>query len=194
MRQGTNAEIYSYAGPKMQIFSKQKPLIFAATLSLLSMTVLVCLTKTVFAELKQPTGDVILVVTGKIGESNGDGEARFDRDMLESLGMETLKTATPFEEGIQTFEGPLLSMLLRHVDATGDLLLATALDGYTVEIPVTDAIDYPVILAMAWNGVKMGVRNKGPVWIIYPIDQHPELVQERFSARSVWQLNRIEIR
>ncbi len=146
------------------------------------------------ADISTPTGNVILVITGKLTETNAGNEAHFDKEMLASLGMETVKTTTPFEEGIQTFEGPRVAALMKSVGATGDLLVATALDGYTVEIPMKDIVEYPVLMAMTWNGQEMGVRNKGPLWIIYPIDQFRELASERFSARSIWQLNRIEIR
>jgi len=179
---------------EMLMFSNAKPLIVAATTAILAVVLFGGLPGAAKAEIKKPAGDVVLVITGKISETNAGAETHFDREMLTSLGMETLKTTTPFEEGVQTFEGPRVDALLKSVGATGELLVATALDGYTVEIPMQDVVDYPVLLAMVWNGETMGVRNKGPLWIIYPIDQYHELARERFSARSIWQLNRIDIR
>lgn len=178
----------------MPIYSYRKPLIFAAILSVISIAAALGGPRVAQAELDKPSGNVILVVAGRIGETNIGDEAHFDFDMLMALGTEELRTTTPFEEGEQSFEGIRVEALLQRVEASGNTLVATALDGYTVEIPIKDMVDYPVLMATKRNGQKMGVRNKGPIWIVYPIDQFPELVGEKYSARSVWQLNRIEVR
>ncbi|WP_161973660.1 molybdopterin-dependent oxidoreductase [Hwanghaeella grinnelliae] len=177
----------------MSLFSNTRPLIFAVALSAFWLTALSGLPCDAHAEMEAPTGEVILVVGGNISETNVGDEAHFDRQMLTALGMETLTTTTPFEETPQDFQGPRLAALLKAVGAQGQVIVATALDGYTVEIPTRDMLDYPVLLAMVWNGKEMGIRNKGPTWIIYPLDQYPELVEEKFSTRSVWQLSSLNI-
>ncbi|MBO6946656.1 MAG: molybdopterin-dependent oxidoreductase [Rhodospirillales bacterium] len=141
--------------------------------------------------LEKPVGPVILTVEGKIKITNTGKEARFDRKMLDALGMHTLKTSNPFDTGTHTYEGVLLSDLLESVGADGTMLVAYALDGYAVEIPVADTKKYPVMLAMIWNGKEMTVRNKGPIWVIYPIDKYTELKDEKYSSRSIWQLERL---
>jgi len=146
----------------------------------------------VFA-LDAPKGDVILTLNGKISETNGDGVARFDREMLKAIGLKSLTTTNPFETGVQQFEGVLLSDVLKMVGADGTRLIATALDGYAIEIPIEDPMTYPVLIAMVWNGQEMKVRNKGPLWIVYPVDQYDDLSAEQYSARSIWQLRRIEV-
>ena len=144
-------------------------------------------------ELPKPSSDVILTVDGAIGVTNGDGTAAFDRAMLQSLGMQSIETANPFETGMHSFEGVLIRDILTAVKARGSVLKALALDGYTVEIPVDDVQDFPIMLAMKWNGKVMKVRNRGPLWVIYPITQHPELVDQKYSARSVWQLTKLTV-
>ena len=57
------------------------------------------------APLPQPKGEVILEIAGRIGNSNGGDIATFDREMLETLGLETIKTATPWHTGEVRFEG-----------------------------------------------------------------------------------------
>ncbi len=145
------------------------------------------------ADMAKPSGKTILTVGGDISETNSGNEAHFDREMLMALGMQTLRTSNPFETGIQVFEGVLLSDVLKRVSAKGTVITAYALDGYAVEIPIKDAMDYPVLLAMSWNGKEMTVRNKGPLWVIYPVDQYDELKDEQYSARSIWQLGRLVI-
>ena len=145
------------------------------------------------ADLAKPTGKTILTVGGDIRETNSAKEAHFDHKMLMALGMQTLRTTNPFETGVQNFEGVLLRDVLKYVGAEGSLITAYALDGYAVEIPVKDAMDYPILLAISWNGKEMTVRNKGPLWIVYPVEQCGELKGEQYSARSIWQLGRLVI-
>ncbi len=144
--------------------------------------------------LPAPSGPPILTVEGAIAVTNVGDTATFDRAMLEELGMRTLQTSNPFETGVQTFDGVLLRDVLRRVGATGEMLSAFALDGYTVEIPVSDVETYDVLLAMRWNGKVMNVRYKGPLWVIYPVDRHRELQTESYSNRTIWQLKRLVVR
>jgi hypothetical protein len=39
----------------------------------------------------------------------------------------------------------------------------------------------------------MSVREKGPLWVIYPFDDVPEYQNETIYSRSIWQLDRIEV-
>ncbi len=145
------------------------------------------------AALAKPSGKPVLVVTGKIKETNVGAEAHLDRALLYSIGLKKLKTSNQYEPGVHDYEGIMLKDLLSFLGASGTKLIATALDGYSIEIPAYDAERYPVILAMKKNGVEMAVRDKGPIWIIYPIDQFEELKDQKYSARSIWQLNRIDV-
>lgn len=140
------------------------------------------------------TSPPILTVFGKINAGKFPGGARFSRDGLFALGPQTLVTETHFTTGAQRFEGVPLSALLDAVEASGSTLTATALDGYSIDLPVKDARRFGVFLAMTWNGETMKVRNKGPIWIIYPISRHPELNTEKYSARSIWQLKTLTVK
>jgi len=144
--------------------------------------------------LPQPIGQVLLTVDGRISNANVGNSAGFDWEMLVTLGMHTLETSNPWVKGMNTFEGVLLADVLRAVGVTDGTLEARALDGFTVDVPVRDAFDFPVLLAMKWNGEVMRVRNKGPIWIVYPVDQYAELKKEQFSSRSIWQLQQLTVR
>ncbi|KEA64726.1 hypothetical protein ADIMK_1179 [Marinobacterium lacunae] len=146
------------------------------------------------AELTQPTGPVILEVTGAIDNTNAEGVARFDKAMLEQLEQHVTKTATPWHEGKVEFEGPLGRALLTAVGAKGDTLVVTAINDYAAEVPAEDFDNYDVILAMKADGKYMRVRDKGPLFIIYPFDENPDLNSEVIHNRSVWQIKKIEIR
>ena len=145
-------------------------------------------------DLLQPAGPVLLTVSGQIKHTNAAGEARFDRAMLESLGLVSLVTRTAWTEGPQVFEGVPARALLAAVGAVGGTAHAVALNDYEMDIPVSDFSDYEVLIALKMNGSYMRVRDKGPLWVVYPRDQYPELDRPEVWSRWVWQLKRIEVR
>lgn len=86
-----------------------------------------------------------------------------------------------------------LATLLKAVGADGAMLRASAINDYAVEIPVEDAVEGGPIVAYLLNGEPMSVRDKGPLWIVYPFDSAPEYQTEQVYSRSIWQLDRIEV-
>jgi len=133
-------------------------------------------------------GKVLLTVEGQINRTNGGDKATFDRERLLNLGVHTLKTSNPFIKGVHTFEGVYLSDVLDAAGANGKTITALAIDGYSTDIPVSDAHKYKPLIALKMDGKVMRVRTKGPLWIVYPVDQIEELRSEKFSPRSIWQL------
>lgn len=144
------------------------------------------------AGMAAPEGRVLLTVSGSIGVHNGDGMAAFDRKMLMGLDWREVRTFTSFTEGEQVFAGPTLASLLEAVQANGATISATAINDYTVQFPVTDADAHSVLLAMDQNGRPMRVRDKGPIWVVYPLSEK-EAAQQRFDSEMIWQLDRLLI-
>lgn len=140
-----------------------------------------------------PAGKPILTVTGKIKLPNHDGSAIFDRTMLEGLGMTGFETSTPWYNAPVRFDGVLMSHLLDAVGAYGDRLTAYALNDYQTDIPVEDVRRFGAILALKRDGQYMPIRDKGPLFIVYPYDSDPELKNQRYYTRSAWQVNRLNI-
>jgi hypothetical protein len=60
-------------------------------------------------------------------------------------------------------------------------------------MPAADALADGPLLATLANGEPMSVRDKGPVWMLFPYDDVAAYRTEQTYARSIWQLNRIEI-
>ena len=141
-----------------------------------------------------PAGDTILTVTGAISNTNAAGAATFDLAMLEALPGQETTTTTPWYDGAQSFSGPLGSALLAAVGASGDTLVVTAINDYVTEIPRSDFETWPVILATRHNGAAMSVREKGPIFVIYPFDGDKSLNTEVYYGRSAWQVKSIEVR
>jgi hypothetical protein len=148
----------------------------------------------VAGDLAAPAGPVILTITGNITNTNVDGTAQFDLAMLEGLEQGTTVTATPWYEGPKSFTGPLLSAVLKAAGADGTMMTVLALNDYATEIPISDVTSYPVILASRLDGEELSVRDKGPLFVIYPFDLAPELYNEVYFGRSAWQVKSIEIK
>lgn len=146
------------------------------------------------ADLPDPAGAVILTVSGAIERTNAGAVADLDLAMLEGLGTETVRTSTPYTTGVQEFRGVPLKRLLDALGARGRLATMIALNDYRVAVPLGDAEIPGVILAFERNGEPMPVRDKGPLWLIYPLDDRPELDTRGTYAKLIWQLRRIEIR
>lgn len=144
--------------------------------------------------LSSPEGPTILTIEGKIGISNADGNAVFDRAMLESIGMITIETATPWFDGPVKFEGVSADAVMDLVAAKGTEVVAVALNDFRTTIPLADFKEYGVILALKRDGEYMPISDKGPLFIVYPYDSDPKLQSQQYYARSVWQLARLIVR
>lgn len=142
----------------------------------------------------EPVGPVILTVSGNIKGVGSGPVVRLDRAMLESLGVTKLKTSTAWTTGESEFEGVLARDLLEAVGAEGTVVIATALNDYVASIPLRELYDYPVLLAFRMDGRDLELRDKGPIWIVYPRDQFQELNNSMVDKNWVWQLSELEIR
>ena len=145
-------------------------------------------------ELDVPEWRVILTISGRIDHTNGNSVADFDRAMLEAMPFTTVETRTPWTDDMARFEGPLARDLMTRVGARGGHVRATAINDYAVDIPMEDFQRYPVILAMKMNGMVLHSRNKGPLWMIYPWSDRPELRNEISYGRSIWQIRELAIK
>jgi hypothetical protein len=148
-------------------------------------------------------GPTIVTVAGKIGKTNRgpvdpfvdiffknndiafDRAYAFDRDALAALGMHKLTITYPGGERKVEVEGPLLRDVLEKVGATGATATPTAIDGYAADIPIADATKWPIVFALKSNGEWLGLGGRGPAWIVYPVDDHPE-IPHADDAGWVW--------
>jgi hypothetical protein len=144
--------------------------------------------------LPQPTEAVILTVSGRISIFNRGDTAQFDRPMLEALGTRSFTTTTPWHDGPVTFEGVPMTRLMQAVGAQGDTVTALALNDYATDIPMDDFARYGVLLALKRDGHYMPVRDKGPLFIVYPYGSDPNLRSRRFYSRSPWQVAQLIVR
>jgi hypothetical protein len=144
--------------------------------------------------LAEPSGPVVLSVTGTVERANRDGRADFDMAMLEALPQHSFVTATPWFKTARRFSGPLLRDVIAAAGAKGDTLNALALNGYKVEIPTEDSQNFKVLMATRLDDQPMSVRDKGPLLIIYPYDDNADLRAARYYNRSAWQLRTLHVK
>lgn len=146
------------------------------------------------AVLDKPKGRVILTLSGLVERTNAPGKAEFDMDMLAALPQHSYTTQTPWYPQPRKFTGPLLRDVLAAAGAKGSKLLAVALNDYKVEIPAEDAQRRDVLMARLLDDKPMPIRDKGPLFIVYPFHTDEELRSERYYSRCAWQLKSLEVR
>jgi hypothetical protein len=143
---------------------------------------------------QEPTGEVILTIDGSLGaDAPADGYA-LDLAALQNLPAEEFTTATIWTEGDIKFTGVPIRVLLDATGAKGDTVIAEALNGYSVEIPMSELEALVPIVAYRINGEVFSRRDKGPLWIVFPYDRDEKYKSEITYAFSIWQLHRLTVK
>ncbi len=134
--------------------------------------------------------DAVLIVD--INTPSTTSSTGFTMLDLDALKQTEIRTANDFVDGEKTFSGPKFSDLMGSV-TDGATVTLTALNDYEVKVPFSDFLDYPVILATRMSGQLLSPRDKGPIWVIYPMSEHAELKDNIYNSRLVWQLSKITV-
>ena len=140
-----------------------------------------------------PKGPVVLTVAGKVRNPNEGASAHFDMAMLAAMPQQSISARTPWYTQARRFTGPLLRDVLTAAGANGTSLRLIALNDYRVDMPFDDTQRHDVLLARLLDDQPMTVRDKGPLFVIYPFDTRPELRSAVYYSRSAWQLRTIEV-
>src|SRR5262245_36358274 len=125
--------------------------------------------------LQAPRGAVVLSISGRIERTNQSNRAAFDMAMLEALAQQSFSTKTPWFKEARKFTGPLLRDVLALVGANGITLRIAALNDYRIDVPADDTRRYDVVLARMIDDKPITVREKGPLFMIYPFDSDATL-------------------
>jgi hypothetical protein len=143
--------------------------------------------------LEVPKSKAVLTVSGSLTQANHGKDATFSMEMLQKLPQHSFTTKTPWYPKAVTFSGPLLRDVLTAAGASGKQISARALDDYKTQLPMSDAQNFDVILARQIDGKALSIRDKGPLFIVYPYDSKPELQGQVYLDRSAWQLKSLTI-
>ena len=138
-------------------------------------------------------GPVLLTVTGLDPAQFPQGQVQLDLAMLQAMGATTFATSTIWTEGRHVYTGVLLTVFAADLKTGGARLKFHALNDYAIEMPVAEATAQGPILAYRMDDQPMSVRDKGPIWVIYPFDAGPQFRTDTIYSRSIWQLDRIDV-
>ncbi len=133
----------------------------------------------------------LLTVTA---DFDGDGaveDRAYTQEALETLGETRFTTNTTWTKGPQEFRGVLLDKILQDAKMTSGTLVLTAANDYAITVPLAEIAGQPALLAFERNGAPMALRDKGPIWLVFPYDSADSFRNEVVYSRSVWQLVRI---
>lgn len=144
--------------------------------------------------LDPPTGKVVLKILGNVAKPNVGAEAHFDFEMLEALPQHSNTFSAPWFAEEQTFNGPLLSDVFEAAGVTGTEMRVVALNEYAADMPVEDTLSHGAILAIHRNGKRMRIRDRGPTYITFPFERDERVRTAIFMNRSVWSIDRIEVK
>lgn len=112
---------------------------------------------------------------------------------LQAFAQATMRTSNEFVDGQVAFTGPLAQAVLEDAGVPMDaVVLLTAANDYQVEVDTKEFEHYGVILALTQDGKALSRRDKGPIWVMYPMSEFAELQDPVYNNRLVWQLVRID--
>ncbi len=143
--------------------------------------------------LPELTGPVILTVTGLDPQAFAGGSITLDVGRLQAIGTAEIATSSIWTEGTHRYKGVMLRDLLDFLAIGPFNLRFHALNDYRVEFPSVEATAAAPILAYEMDGTAMTVRDKGPIWVMYPFDDSAEYRTDTTYSRSIWQLDRIDV-
>lgn len=112
---------------------------------------------------------------------------------LAALPQATVVTENEFSDGKVAYRGPRVRDVLARMGLDQEAEVRfTAVNDYFVDIPTSDFRQYDAILAMEADGKPLSRREKGPLWLMYPISDHKELLDPVYLRRLIWQVVRID--
>ncbi|MDR5651143.1 oxidoreductase [Ruixingdingia sedimenti] len=131
----------------------------------------------------------LLTVSGLIGPEDAEGvEITFDDAMLAALPQVGFTTATIWTSGPHHYSGPSLLSVLALAGARGKRVTAVAANAYRSTLAIDALEDTAPIITRRIDGQPFGLRERGPLWIMFPFDEAPRFRTERHFAQCVWQL------
>lgn len=143
-----------------------------------------------------PTGDVVLTLDGKISQKNTGEALQFDMATLESIRVVEYKVDDPFIKKNILYSGVLLSDLLElaGADKTATTLKLWALDDYSVDMKIADAMKWPIIIATKADGAYISLDQKGPLISVFPFNDFPEIDHLTYDNQWLWALAKITVK
>lgn len=131
-----------------------------------------------------------LLITGKVP----GGSVNLAPAQLQALPQHELTEQPMSFPSAHRFRGPLLAdvLALAGAAANADAEL-TALDDYKVTITGNEMASHAPILALELDGVTLAGHDFGPYFVMWPFKEKPEIDNETFQSKAIWQVIRVEV-
>lgn len=139
----------------------------------------------------QIAGNLLTINTGQLKHCNDN--ITLDEQALLSLPQQQFKTTHTWSENAEEFSGPLLNDVLNLACPDVAHLMLTAINDYSIEMNFNEMRNYKPIVALSVNGQRLSIRNKGPLWVMMPLDQFTELPPRSLDDMLIWQLSDITV-
>jgi len=133
----------------------------------------------------QTSESVLLKVHGTTGGTP------YSLDDLDALPQQSFATGTVWTTGVKTFSGPALADVLVASGSDGGALRLQAANDYSVILPPTMIEASVPIIVTRIDGKTFGLRESGPLWLMFPYDSDDQYQSESIYAASIWQLTDI---
>jgi len=117
-----------------------------------------------------------------------------DLNDLDRLSQAEISTSTPWSKGVYVFSGPTLSDLSLLAGLEVGRAELRALNDYSVEVPREDWLSHQIVVSTRINGIPPRIYEKGPFWLIYPVDAMAKPLPQKYVSRMIWQIEEIEFR
>lgn len=112
---------------------------------------------------------------------------------LAEMPQHSVLTTNEFTDKPLTYTGPLARDVLELLALDSlETVRFTAVNDYFIDVPTDELNRYDVVLALEVDGRRLSLRDKGPLWLMYPLSQHPELAGPIYNARLIWQVVRVD--
>lgn len=135
---------------------------------------------------------VLLTIEGDLdGQKNNTVE--LDLESLLMLEATTFTSKAPWTTEPTEYTGVRISTLLNHIGAESTQFEALASNDYKFTLSDIDFETYPIVIAYKINGEFPDARQLGPLLIMFPFDDYPELLTEKNKAAAVWQLTDLRL-
>jgi hypothetical protein len=112
---------------------------------------------------------------------------------LSALPQISFTTSTIWTTEPATYSGPSLAAVLDSLGAKGASLNMIAVNDYKVDMPWALIEQDTPIIANRINGQPFSIRDKGPLWVVFPYDSDPRFQTEEIYSFSIWQMNQIRV-
>ncbi|MGL5758680.1 hypothetical protein [Plesiomonas sp.] len=110
---------------------------------------------------------------------------------LNALSQHEITTSTPWHSEARTFSGPSFTDVLALGGIRSTRVEIVSINGYQITLSPDELTLYDPILATHVDGEEMRIRDNGPIWLILPLDQYPNLHNSAFYAQMAWQIKSI---